>query len=107
MKINKIIKRFNPKKATEPDKIPVKMVKLATNIIDSHLKNITNNDLPRNLFSNPAKVQLNVLYRLQKYKGKDEKNVVSDNIIYSNFNYCSLVTHFCSCKSSKKIEKIQ
>ena len=73
VKINKIIKRFNPKKATGPDKIPVKMVKLAINITDSHLTNITNNDLPRNLFSNPAKVQLNVLYRLQKYMGKDEK----------------------------------
>ena len=39
-KINKIIKGLNPKKATEPDKIPVNIVKLATSVIDSHLTNI-------------------------------------------------------------------
>ena len=32
------------------------MVKLATNIIDSHLLNISNNELLRNSFSNSAKV---------------------------------------------------
>lgn len=32
------------------------MVKLATNIIDSHLVNISNNELLRNSFSNSAKV---------------------------------------------------
>ena len=35
--INKIIKSLNPKKATGPDKIPVKIVKLAASVIDSHL----------------------------------------------------------------------
>ena len=39
-KINKIIKGLKPKKATEPDKIPVNIVKLATSVIDSHLTNI-------------------------------------------------------------------
>ena len=38
--INKIIKGLNPKKATGPDKIPVKIVKLAASVIDSHLTNI-------------------------------------------------------------------
>ena len=52
VEINKIIKHLNPKKVTGPDKIPVKIVKLATNIIDSHLKNIINNELSRNSFSN-------------------------------------------------------
>ena len=56
MEINKIIKHLNPKKATGPDKIPVKIVKQAANIIDSHLANIINNDLSRNSFSNSAKV---------------------------------------------------
>ena len=50
--INKIIKNINPKKATGPDKIPPKIVK----IIDSHLMNIINNDLSNNSFSNEAKV---------------------------------------------------
>ena len=30
-----------------------------------------------------------------------------NNFVYSNFNYCPLVCHFCSAKSVKKIEKIQ
>ena len=38
--INKIIKSLNLKKATGPDKIPVKIVKLAASVIDSHLTNI-------------------------------------------------------------------
>ena len=53
--INKIIKNINPKKATGPDKIPPKIVRLSANIMDSHLMNIINNDLSNNSFSNDAK----------------------------------------------------
>ena len=48
--INKTINNVNPKKATGPDKIPPKIVKLSANIIDSHLMNIINNDLSNNSF---------------------------------------------------------
>ena len=54
--MNKIIKNIKPKKATGPDKIPPKIVKLSANIIDSHLMNIVNNDLSNDSFSNEAKV---------------------------------------------------
>ena len=54
--INKIIKELNPRKATGPDKIPSKIVKLSANIIDSHLANIINNDLSKNCFSKNARV---------------------------------------------------
>ena len=47
---------LNPKKATGPDKIPPKIVRLSANIIDSHLMNIINNDLSNDSFSNEAKV---------------------------------------------------
>ena len=30
-----------------------------------------------------------------------------NSFVYSSFNYCPLVCHFCSCESSQKIEKIQ
>ena len=53
--INTIIKNINPKKATGPDKIPPKIVRLSANI-NSHLMNIINNDLSNNSFSNEAKV---------------------------------------------------
>ena len=54
--INKILRNINSRKATGPDKIPPKIVKMAANIIDSHLTNIINSDLKRNAFSDSAKV---------------------------------------------------
>ena len=42
--MNKIIKELGPKKATGLDKIPLKIIKMSGNIIDSHLANIINND---------------------------------------------------------------
>ena len=42
--LNKIIEDMNPKKATESDKISVKIVKLATSVNDSHQTNIINNN---------------------------------------------------------------
>ena len=43
--INKIINSLNPKKATGPDGIPIKIIKVASKIIDSHLTNAINEDL--------------------------------------------------------------
>ena len=54
--IKKIIKGFNPKKAAGLDKVPVKIVKLAASVIDSHLTNIINNNLSNNVFSGSAKL---------------------------------------------------
>ena len=54
--VNKILRNINSRKATGPDKIPPKIVKMSANIIDSHLTNIINNDLKRNAFSDSAKV---------------------------------------------------
>ena len=39
--------------------------------------------------------------------GKEQKKAHINSVILSNFNDCPLVWHFCSCKSSQKIEKIQ
>ena len=54
--INKIIKELDPKKATGLDKIPPKIVKMSANVIDSHLANVINNDITKNVFSEKAKV---------------------------------------------------
>ena len=56
--INKIIKSLNPRKATGPDGIPVKILKIARNVIDSHLTNIINIDIKENKFSEDAKLLL-------------------------------------------------
>ena len=50
------MRNINSRKATRPDKIPPKIVKMSANIIDSHLTNMINSDLKRNAFSNSAKV---------------------------------------------------
>ena len=39
--------------------------------------------------------------------GKEQKEALINGFIFSSFNYCPLVWHFCSCKSSQKIGKIQ
>ena len=54
-----------------------------------------------------ASNQLNVISRIQKFMGFKEKEILLNSFVYSNFNYCPLVWHFCSAKSVKKIEKIQ
>ena len=48
--INKLLKNINIKKATGPDTIPPKLVKLSANIVDSHLCNIIKKDLESNYF---------------------------------------------------------
>ena len=51
-----LINEINIKKATSPDNIPPRLVKLSANIIDSHLTNIINSDISRNHFSENAKI---------------------------------------------------
>ena len=54
--INKIIKGLDPRKAAGLDMIPPKIVKISAYVIDSHLANIKNNDITKNVFSQKAKV---------------------------------------------------
>ena len=39
------MKTLDPKKATNPDKIPPKIVKIAANVIVYHIASIINNDI--------------------------------------------------------------
>ena len=54
-----------------------------------------------------ASMQLNTIICLQRFMGKEQKEVLINRFVFSNFNYCPLVWHFCSCKSSQKIKKIE
>ena len=49
--------------------------------------------------------QLNAMSRILKYIGFQEMKMLLDSFIFSNFNYCSLVWHFCIAALSQKIEK--
>ena len=77
---------MNPKKATEADKIPVKIVKLATSVIDSYLTNIINNDLSNIAFSDSGKLA----YFRPIYK-KDDRNEIKNYRPVTILNYFSKI----------------
>ena len=39
--------------------------------------------------------------------GNKEKIAIINSFVYSSFNYCPLVCHFCSFESAQKLEKIR
>ena len=51
----------NPRKATAPDFIHLKVIKFASNVIDSHLYNIIIKDLEKNKYSEEPKTLLSLL----------------------------------------------
>ena len=51
--------------------------------------------------------QLNALSRLKSFLNQDQRNIIANIFIYSNFNYCPLIWHFCSQRSMNKIENTQ
>ena len=53
-----IIKSLNPNKATGPDRMLLKAIKTAANVIDSYLAYIINKDLKENKFSENANTAL-------------------------------------------------
>ena len=54
--INTVLKSVNTKKATGPDNISPKLVKLSVNVLDSHLCNIINEGLQNSSFPDAAKI---------------------------------------------------
>ena len=56
--INKVIKPSNLRKATGPDGVPVNILKITRNVVDSQLTNIINRDIKENKFSEDAKTAL-------------------------------------------------
>ena len=71
--INKMIKSLNSKKATGPNIIPPKLVKLAANIIDCHICNIPNQGISSSIFPEQAKIA-NVRPIYKKDKREEIKN---------------------------------
>ena len=96
--INKIIKSLNPRKATGPDGIPAKVLKIARNVINSHLTNIINRDIKENKFSEDAKTALvRPLYKkndwdkIQNYRPVNILNGFSK--VYERYLLNSLPNH--------------
>ena len=53
-----------------------------------------------------AASQLNVLKRLSRFMGYNERRIIMQSFILSNFNYCAPIWHLCSESNTAKIEKI-
>ena len=49
-----------------------------------------------------AAMQLNAICKLTKFMGNKGKIAIINSFVYSNFNYCPLVWHFCSVNLRKK-----
>ena len=81
----------------------VPSVKLLGIQIDSQL----NFNMHINNICKSAANQLNALIRLNCFLGIDEKKVLVNSFVLSNFNYCLLVWFISSTKSWKKIENLQ
>ena len=56
---------------------------------------------------NQAASQLNVLKHLSRFMGYNERRIIMQSFILSNFDYCALIWHFRSKSNTAKIEKIQ
>ena len=96
--INKLPKNINIKKATGPDTIPPKLIKLSANIADLHLCNMINKDLESNSFSDGAKIasvrsiyKKKSRYQVENYKAVSIVNAFSK--IYERYihNYLILI----------------
>ena len=68
--MNKIVKLLNVNKATGPDGIPLKLIKLSVNAVDTYLTSIINHDISLSYFLDGAN---NALVR-PIYKKKDRQN---------------------------------
>ena len=95
--INILIKRLNPKKATGPDGIPLKIIKLSA-VIDKHLTNIINTDLESSCFSENAKISpVKPIYKKESRSDKNNYRPVSIlnsfSKIYERFINDKLLNH--------------
>ena len=85
--INKIIKSLDITKATGPDEIPPKIVKLSADVIAEHLTNIINFDIENKSFSENAKVaHVSAIYKKSTRTNKSNYRPVSVLNTFSKIN---------------------
>ena len=102
--INTLLKSVNTKKATGPDNIPPKLVKLSANVIDSHLCNIINKGLQNSSFPDAAKMaSVRPIYKkkcknsIENYRPVSILNTFSE--IYERYLHDSLIPCINKCLS--------
>ena len=97
--LNILIKHLNPKKATGPDGIPLKIIKLSADVIDKHLTNTINTYLGCSCFSENAKItSVKPIYKKESRSNKNNYRTVSIlnhfSKIYERFMNDKLLNQF-------------
>ena len=102
--INTLVKSVDTKKATGPDNIPPKLVKLSANVIDSHLCNIINKALQNSSFPDAAKIaSVRPIYKkkcrntIENFRPVSVLNTFSK--IYERYIHNSLIPYINKCFS--------
>ena len=102
--IKTLLKSVNTKKATGPDNVPPKLIKLSTNVIDSHLFNIINKSLQNSSFPDAAKIaSVRPIYKkkcrntTENYKPVSVLNTFSK--VYERYIHNSLIPYINKCLS--------
>ena len=106
-----ILQNSENSKNYEPAKLEIESAKIETKntvkLLEIIIDNKLNFEEHISELRKKAYMQLNAISRLQRFLGEKQKDALINSFIFSNFNYCPLVWHFCSSKSSQKIEKIK
>ena len=102
--INTLLKSVNTKKATGPDNIPPKLVKVSANVIDSYLCNIINKGLQNSSFPDAAKIaSVRPIYKkkcrntIENYRPVSVLNTFSK--IYERYIHNSFIPYNNKCLS--------
>ena len=82
-------------------------IKKSVKLLEIHLDNRLNFNLHINTIHKSVSNQLNALVRLKKLLSFEQKKVLVNSVIVSNFDYCPLVWFISSAKSLKKVENLQ
>ena len=84
-------------------------IKVVSNVkmLGVHIDSKLNFNLHIDIICKSASNQLNALVRLKRYLDHEERFVLVNSFIYSNFNYFPLVWMFSSKRSLNKIENLR
>ena len=82
-------------------------IEKSVKLLGIHLDKLLNSNLHVITICKSASSKLNALVLLKKFIGFEQKEVLVNSFILSNFDYCSLVWFILSAKSLKKVENLQ
>ena len=102
-----LIRKDQTNTSGENFNIQGKMIKSEVKLLGIQFDHKLNSEQHISELCRTATSQLNILQRLKQYIGFDERKILVQSFVYSNFDYYLLVWYISSAKALQKIEKIQ